>query len=89
MQSFDKESSDKIRKNDISVAKNYLKENEIKLLGLLVEQYLAFAEMMAQQQKTMYMRDWGGKLDDIIQLNEKLNNSDWGLVFMLRGSKSH
>ncbi|MCK5720835.1 MAG: virulence RhuM family protein [Thiomargarita sp.] len=71
MQSFDKESSDKIRKNDISVAKNYLKENEIKLLGLLVEQYLAFAEMMAQQQKTMYMRDWGGKLDDIIQLNEK------------------
>ena len=38
-----------VRKNDTSVAKNYLNEDEIKLLGLLVEQYLAFAETMAQQ----------------------------------------
>lgn len=37
-----------IQKSDISIAKNYLAEDEIKLLGLLVEQYLAFAETMAQ-----------------------------------------
>jgi len=47
MQSFDKTGTKSIRKSDVSVAKNYLNEDEIKLLGLLVEQYLAFAETMA------------------------------------------
>jgi hypothetical protein len=36
---------------------------------LLVEQYLAFAETMAQQQTPMYMRDWIARLDSILQLN--------------------
>ena len=36
---------------------------------MLVEQYLAFAETMAQQHKPMYMADWTKKLDDILQLN--------------------
>ena len=57
MQSFDKKNSTSIKKSDVSIAKNYLKEDEIKLLGLLVEQYLAFAETMAQQQTPMYMKD--------------------------------
>ena len=39
--------SKKIRKSDVSVAKNYLKAEEIKALNLLVEQYLAFAESQA------------------------------------------
>lgn len=56
-------------KADTSVAKNYLNEDEIKLLGLLVEQYLAFAETMAQQQTPMYMADWIKRLDSILQLN--------------------
>ncbi len=68
MQSFDK-TGNKVRKNDVSIAKNYLKEDEIKLLGLLVEQYLAFAETMAQQQTPMYMHDWIARLDNILQLN--------------------
>ncbi|MCK9321425.1 MAG: virulence RhuM family protein, partial [Bacteroidales bacterium] len=51
------------------IAKNYLNEDEIKLLGLLVEQYLAFAETMAQQQTPMYMKDWIERLDTILQLN--------------------
>jgi hypothetical protein len=46
-----------------------LNENEIKLLGLLVEQYLAFAETMANQQIPMYMKDWIARLDAILQLN--------------------
>lgn len=46
MQSYEKESAESIKKADVSVAKNYLNEDEIKLLGLLVEQYLAFAETM-------------------------------------------
>lgn len=69
MSSYDKKGSSKIRKSEVSIAKNYLNEDEIKLLGLLVEQYLAFAETMAQQKKPMYMKDWISKLDDILQLN--------------------
>jgi hypothetical protein len=69
MQSLDKKTTAKIKKTDISIAKNYLDENEMKLLGLLVEQYLAFAETMAQQQMPMYMKDWTARLDSILQLN--------------------
>lgn len=69
MQSYDKEKAISIKKSDISIAKNYLKEDEVKLLGLLVEQYLAFAETMAQQRTPMYMADWIQRLDSILQLN--------------------
>ena len=69
MQSYDKKSAVSIKKADVSIAKNYLNEDEIKLLGLLVEQYLAFAETMAQQQTPMYMKDWIERLDSILQLN--------------------
>ncbi|WP_462323869.1 virulence RhuM family protein [Desulfoplanes sp.] len=68
MQSLDKKGVP-VRKGDVSTAKNYLNEDEITLLGLLVEQYLAFAETMAQQQTPMYMKDWIARLDAIIQLN--------------------
>ena len=69
MQSFDKTGTKAIAKSDVNIAKNYLKEDEIKLLGLLVEQYLAFAETMAQQQTPMHMHDWIARLDSILQLN--------------------
>jgi len=69
MQSLDKKGTTAVKKTDISIAKNYLQEDEIKLLGLLVEQYLAFAETMAQQQTPMYMKDWADRLDSILQLN--------------------
>jgi hypothetical protein len=69
MQSFDKKNSQPVKKADVSIAKNYLNEEEIKLLGLLVEQYLAFAETMAQQHTPMYMTDWISRLDSILQLN--------------------
>jgi hypothetical protein len=59
MQSFDKKAGLAVRKNDVGVAKNYLTEDEMKLLGLLVEQYLAFAETMAQQRTPMYMKAAG------------------------------
>ena len=69
MQSYDKKNAVSIKKSDVSIAKNYLNEDEIKLLGLLVEQYLAFAETMAQQRTPMYMVDWAKRLDSILQLN--------------------
>lgn len=76
MSSFDKEDKN-ITKKDVSIAKNYLNEEEIKLLGLLVEQYLAFAETMAMQQTQMYMKDWTERLDMVISMNgrELLNHA--------------
>jgi hypothetical protein len=69
MRSFDKKSKQAVKKTDVSIAKNYLNADEMKLLGLLVEQYLAFAETMAQQRTPMYMTDWINRLDAILQLN--------------------
>ncbi len=76
MNSYDKEGKN-ITKKDVSIAKNFLNEEEIKLLGLLVEQYLAFAETMAMQQKPMTMKDWCERLDMVISLNgrELLNHA--------------
>ncbi|MDR3327587.1 MAG: virulence RhuM family protein [Prevotellaceae bacterium] len=72
MQSYDKKNNLSVRKSDVSIAKNYLNEEEIKLLGLLVEQYLAFAETMAQQHTLMYMTDWINRLDAILQINGRV-----------------
>lgn len=69
MQSYDKKNERRITKQDADTAKNYLSEDEMKALGLLVEQYLAFAEAQAQQHIAMTMNDWIAKLDAILTLN--------------------
>ena len=53
----------KARKADASVAKNYLTEEELKRLGLIVSQYLDFAELQALDRRPMHMRDWIARLD--------------------------
>lgn len=62
---------EKIRKSDVTIAKNYLTEEELTQLNLLVEQYLAFAEAQARAKKPMYMKDWIKKLNDILTINER------------------
>ena len=62
---------EKIRKSDVSIAKNYLNENELKVLNNLVEQYLLFAEGQAMRKMPMYMKDWIRKLDNFLQVNER------------------
>jgi hypothetical protein len=69
MLSLDHGQTGSVKKATTSIAKNYLTQDEIKLLGLLVEQYLAFAETMAQQRTPMTMADWIARLDSILQLN--------------------
>ena len=69
MTSYDKKNPIAITKSDAKTAKNYLTEDEIKDLGLLVEQYLAFAEAKARRQVPMYMADWIKKLNDILTIN--------------------
>jgi len=69
MQSYDKKNQRRITKQEAITAKNYLSEDEMKALGLLVEQYLAFAQAQAQQHIAMTMSDWITKLDAILTLN--------------------
>lgn len=59
------------RKEDVSVAKNYLNEPEITALNNLVEQYLLFAEGQALRRQAMYMNDWIQKLDGFLKLNDR------------------
>lgn len=62
---------EKVRKQDILVGKNYLNEDELKALKLIVEQYLAYAESQALAHRPMYMKDWKERLDVILKLNER------------------
>jgi hypothetical protein len=71
MTSYDKETEKEIKKQDTIIAKNYLNEKEIRELGLIVEQYLAFAESMAQSKISMTMKDWIKQLDLILEMNRK------------------
>jgi hypothetical protein len=64
-------SGSRVRKHDIYVAKNYLNEEEMGLLNLIVTQYLDFAEFQARTRKLMYMRDWAKKLDDFLRVNDR------------------
>ena len=61
----------KVRKQDITIGKNYLRDDELQALKLIVEQYLAFAEAQALAHRPMYMKDWKERLDLILKLNER------------------
>ena len=61
----------KVRKADVEIGKNYLNEEEIGILKLIVEQFLAYAETQAIQHKPMYMRDWIEKLKQVLTMNDK------------------
>lgn len=60
----------KVLKSDVSVAKNYLIEREIKELERIVSMYLDYAENQAARQIPMKMADWAAKLDAFLQFNE-------------------
>jgi hypothetical protein len=59
-----------IRKEDASIAKNYLAKNELQALNRIVNAYLEFAELQALRRKAVTMRDWIAKLDDFLKLSE-------------------
>lgn len=60
----------KIVKSDVSIAKNYLTEKEIKELERIVSMYLDYAENQAARQIPMKMSDWVNKVDAFLQFNE-------------------
>jgi len=63
----------RIRKEDVSIAKNYLDEKELKSLNRIVTMYLDYAESQAENKIAMTMQEWTAKLDAFLQFNEKEN----------------
>lgn len=61
----------RVRKQDVTVAKNYLSREEIEELDRIVVMYLDYAEDQAKRRKAMTMRDWEDKLDAFLQFNER------------------
>lgn len=62
---------DEVRKTDVSIAKNYLKEEEIDGLNRIVVMWLDFAEDQAKRRKQVFMKDWEQKLDEFLRFNER------------------
>jgi hypothetical protein len=61
----------KVRKEDVTIVKNYLSEPELAALNNLVEQYLLFAEGQAMRRIPMHMREWIAKLNAFLAVNER------------------
>lgn len=61
----------RVRKCDITVAKNYLTEEELKSLNRIVTMYLDYAEDQAHMNVPMYMKDWSDRLDDFLKFNRR------------------
>ena len=70
----------RIRKSDVSIAKNYLNEEEMINLNEIVTMYLDYAERQARRGNIMYMRDWVNRLDAFLQFNEEDILHDKGKV---------
>jgi hypothetical protein len=61
----------KVRKGDVTVAKNYLNNEEMDGLNRIVTMYLDYAEDQAKRHRQIFMRDWHTKLDAFLQFNER------------------
>jgi hypothetical protein len=61
----------RVRKQDVTIAKNYLSQDEIEALDRIVVMYLDYAEDQAQRRRTLTMLDWEDKLDAFLQFNER------------------
>jgi len=72
----------KVRKGDVTVAKNYLNETEIKKLNRIITMYLDYAEVQAERKQPVYMKEWKEKLDAFLRFNEQEILSDKGTVSM-------
>lgn len=72
----------KVRRVDITIAKNYMNEDEIRQLNRFVTMYLDYAETQAEQRRPLHMRDWREKLDAFLRFNQKEILQDAGRVSM-------
>lgn len=70
----------KVRKTDVTVAKNYMTQEEISTLNLIVNMYLDYAELQAKQHHAMHMADWEEKLNQFLQFNGREVLQNFGTV---------
>lgn len=69
-----------VRKTDVTIAKNYLREDEIEELNRIVTMWLDFAEDQAKRRKQVFMKDWEHRLDEFLRFNERRVLPDAGRV---------
>ena len=70
----------KIVKTDVSIAKNYLRENELEIMGRLVNAVLDMAELMAKRHIPMTMEDWAKRIDMILEVTDNVVLHDAGKI---------
>ena len=70
----------KVRKTDVTIAKNYMTQEEISTLNLIVNMYLDYAELQAKQHHVMHMADWEEKLNQFLQFNGREVLQNFGSV---------
>lgn len=77
---WDKAPDGKIVKPDVSVVKNYLKENELEAMGRIVNSFLDIAEDMAKRHIPMTMEDWAKRIDKFLDVTDRPILADAGKV---------
>ena len=70
----------KVRRGDVTVAKNYMTHEEISTLNLIVNMYLDYAELQAKGHNPMHMADWESKLGDFLRFNGREVLDNFGTV---------
>lgn len=70
----------KVRRGDVTVAKNYMTQEEISTLNLIVNMYLDYAELQAKQHHVMHMAEWEEKLNQFLQFNGREVLQDAGKI---------
>jgi hypothetical protein len=69
-----------VRKGDVTIAKNYLDQEEISELNRIVVMWLDYAEDQARRRKQVFLKDWEGKLNEFLRFNERSVLDDKGKV---------
>ena len=69
-----------VRRSDVTVAKNYLREEEIAELNRVVVMFLDYAEDNARRRKQVFLKDWQAKLDEFLRFHERRVLSGVGRV---------
>ncbi len=69
-----------VRRGDVTVAKNYLREGEINELNRVVVMFLDFAEDQARRRKEIFLRNWQAKLDEFLRFNDRAVLADGGKI---------
>ena len=77
---WEKAPNGKIVKTDVSIAKNYLKENELESMGRIVNAFLELAEDRAKRHIPMTMEDWATRIDKFLDSDDRPILTDAGKV---------